>query len=43
MCEGEGCKSKEEIREWLAGKYIVMLYNAIKFNPGGFHQDSNIE
>ena len=27
MCEGEGCKTKEEIIEWLRGKYIVMLYN----------------
>ena len=32
MCEGDGCKDKQEILEWLSGKYIVLLYNQIRFN-----------
>lgn len=32
MCQGHDyCKSKEEIREWLMGKYIVLLYNQVRF------------
>lgn len=28
MCEGlPNCESKETIREWLRGKYIVLIYN----------------
>ena len=28
MCEGEShCRSRDEIRDWLSGKYIVLLYN----------------
>ena len=28
MCEGKSiCESKENIREWLKGKYILLLYN----------------
>lgn len=28
ICEGfEYCKTKEEILEWVSGKYIVLLYN----------------
>ena len=33
MCEGEGCKTQEEIREWLKGTYIVLLYNSVRFDP----------
>ena len=32
MCEGDGCKTKEEIMEWLSGKFIVLLYNQIRFD-----------
>ena len=28
MCEGKDyCKTREEIRDWISGKYIVLLYN----------------
>ena len=28
MCEGKAvCRSREEIRKWLSGKYIVILFN----------------
>jgi len=27
MCEGAGCESEEEIKKWLSGKYVVLLYN----------------
>ena len=27
MCQGEGCESEENIREWLKRKYIVIVYN----------------
>ena len=32
MCQGKKkCKSEEEIKNWLAGKYIVILYNQVRF------------
>ena len=32
MCEGSSkCKSHEEIRQWLSGKYIALLYNHRRF------------
>ena len=37
MCEGENfCKPKEEILDWLRGKYIVFLYNQIVFHADEF-------
>ena len=33
MCEGHDyCKTRDEIRDWLSGKYIVLLYNQVRFN-----------
>lgn len=33
MCSGHDyCKTEEEIREFLSGKYIVLLYNQIRFD-----------
>ena len=32
MCEGEGCESEEKIREWLKLKYIVIVYNQVRFD-----------
>ena len=26
MCEGSGCETKENILEWIKGKYIILLY-----------------
>ena len=42
MCKGEGCEDEEDIRKWLAGKFIILLTNEIKFNPNGFHEESKI-
>ena len=43
MCEGgpaNGCESKENIKEWLSGKFIVLLYNQIVFSQEDFFEDS---
>ena len=33
MCSGHDyCKTEEEIRDFLSGKYIVLLYNQIRFD-----------
>ena len=33
MCENKPiCKTKDEIIDWLSGKYIVILYNQIRFD-----------
>ena len=32
MCEGSGCESESDIREWLKNKYIVLLYNHVRFD-----------
>ena len=32
MCEGRSiCRTRDEIRDWLSGKYIVILYNQVVF------------
>lgn len=37
MCEGKSiCKSESEIREWLSGKYIVLLHNQVRFKTEDF-------
>ena len=41
MCEGKDiCRSRDEIREWLSGKYILILYNQIVFRPDEFGDSS---
>lgn len=42
MCLGEGCESEENIREWLKGKYIVIIYNQIRFDSQQFFMDSRV-
>ena len=42
MCEGEGCESEENIREWLKRKYIVIIYNQIRFDSERYFMDSKI-
>ena len=45
MCEpGNGiiCKDESEIREWLARKYIVVMYNHKRFDVEGFFDNSSI-
>ena len=41
-CEGDGCESKENIREWLKRKYIVILYNQIRFDSTKYFKDSRV-
>lgn len=44
MCEGKPiCKTEREIRDWLSGKYIVLLYNQIRFKTDEFGADSVIK
>ena len=44
MCEGESyCESKEDIRKWLSRKFIILLYNQIRFDPENFHELTKIE
>ena len=44
MCEGYTyCASPDEIREWLASKYIVLLYNELIFRPESFFEASTIK
>ena len=41
MCEGgPECESEENIRKWLAGKYIVLLYNQVTFDTESYYYDS---
>ena len=42
MCKGEGCESPEKIREWLMGKYIMLVYNSRSFAAEGFGEDTVI-
>ena len=34
--KGVACEEKEDIKKWLQRKFIVLLYNQIRFNPKGF-------
>jgi len=37
MCEGESyCKTRQEITDWLSGKYIVLLHNQVRFKTDDF-------
>ena len=43
MCEGrDECKSEAEIRKWLRGKFIVLLYNRVRFIVDGFNEQTLI-
>ena len=42
MCKGEGCESPEKIREWLSGRYIMLVYNSRSFAVEGFGEDTVI-
>lgn len=43
MCEGKPyCKSKDEIRNWLSGKYIVLLYNSMRFLTEEFGEEKTM-
>ena len=43
MCEGAGCESEEEIKKWLSGKYVVLLYNQVRFITNQFGKDSIVK
>ena len=44
MCEGHDfCESKEDIREWLRGKFILLLYNQIRFESGQYFYDAAVK
>ena len=36
--KGVTCKEKEEIQKWLQRKFIILLYNQMRFDPKGFHE-----
>ena len=43
MCEyveGGKCKTEEEIKKWLRGKYIILLYNQIVFDQENYFSDA---
>ena len=42
MCEGQGCESEENIIEWLKRKYIVVIYNQIRFDSDKYFLDSKV-
>ena len=43
MCEGKDiCESREDIKKWLAGKYVVILNNQIRFDTSQYFMDSAI-
>ena len=43
MCKGESyCESEADIRKWLARKYIILLYNQVRFDPEHFLESSKI-
>ena len=43
MCEGSGCESRDNILDWLKGKYIVLLYNQIRFDQSRYFEESRIK
>jgi len=34
------CKSVEEYKKWIKGKFFMVLYNKVMFNPNGFHNET---
>ena len=42
MCKGDGCESEENIREWLKRKYIVIIYNIVRFNSEEYFDGSRV-
>ena len=44
MCSGHDyCKSKDEIRDWISGMYIVLLYNQVRFDSEEVWENSKIK
>ena len=43
-CTGKDyCKSEEEVRDWLRRKYIVILYNQVRFDTEQYFENSRVE
>ena len=42
MCTGADCAPVEEIKEWLSGKFIVLIHNQKRFDPRGFYENVKI-
>ena len=43
MCEGRAdCESEASTREWLRGKYILLLYNQIRFDTNNYFYESAV-
>ena len=43
ICEGHYyCADPDLTRKWLANKYIILLYNQVRFNSEGFFEESTI-
>ena len=45
FCQGgtdNGCETEENIREWLKRKFIVLLYNEIRFDTEKFFYESRV-
>ena len=44
MCEGHDyCKKREEIIDWIQGKYIVLLFNQVRFEQEEFGTDTRVQ
>lgn len=40
MCIGEGCETQEKIREWLSGRFIMLLYNSKSFLAEKYYEEA---
>jgi len=43
MCEGgaaKGCKTDDEIRNWLRKKYVLLTYNQVRFGTEDFFEEA---
>ena len=44
MCEGHDyCRKREEIIEWIQGKYIVLLFNQVRFEQEEFGAETFVQ
>lgn len=34
------CKSVDEYKKWIKGKFFMVLYNKVMFNPNGLHNET---
>ena len=44
MCKNKTiCESEENIRQWLRGKYILLLYNQVRFDSEAYFYESAVK